>query len=107
MSPTEEIAASSTAVEVRDLHWQAIRTAVDPKPIRARMRTAVEHMVVLLDHATGPGMLFDRDRDRAHDAARAIRVTTWEDGPLWIIGDLHGDLRALEASWRRSAATPR
>lgn len=98
MSPTEEIAASRTAVEVRDLHWQAIRTAVDPKPIRARMRTAVEHMVVLLDHATGPGMLFDRDRDRAHDAARAIRVTTWEDGPLWIIGDLHGDLRALEAS---------
>jgi hypothetical protein len=84
-------------VEVRDLDWQAIRAAVDAEAIRARMRAAVERMETLLDRAGGPGMLFDADR--AHAADRAIRVSPIDDaGPLWIIGDLHGDLLALEAA---------
>ncbi len=83
-------------VEVRDLDWQAVRGAVDALAIRARMTPAIERMEALLDRAGGPGMLFDSDR--ASPADRAIRVcATDSDAPLWIIGDLHGDLLALEA----------
>lgn len=84
-------------VEVRELDWPAIRKAVDPQAIRARMHTVVERMESLLDSIGGPGMLFDKDR--AHAADRAIRVSALDDAsPLWIVGDLHGDLLALEAA---------
>jgi len=61
------------------------------------MRAIVEPMEALLDRVGGPGMLFDGDR--AHSADRAIRVSNMDDAsPLWIIGDLHGDLLALESA---------
>ena len=61
------------------------------------MRAIVERMEALLDRADGPGMLFDADRDHSED--RAIRVAALDQAcPLWIIGDLHGDLLALEAA---------
>jgi Calcineurin-like phosphoesterase len=89
--------AALPVVAVRELDWQAIRTAVDAQAIRARMRAAVERMETLLDRAGGPGMLFDSDRE--HSADRAVRVSALGDAsPLWIIGDLHGDLLALEAA---------
>ena len=50
--------------------------------------------------------MFDADRADAGD--RAIRVSAQDDSiPLWIIGDLHGDLLALEAALAlmRSQAT--
>ncbi|MDF2972579.1 MAG: hypothetical protein K0R61_3029 [Microvirga sp.] len=84
-------------VEVRDLDWQAVRKAVDAPAIRARMHAIVERMEALLDRAGGPGMLFDCDRVDATD--RAIRVSAPNAAsPLWIVGDLHGDLLALEAA---------
>src|SRR6187431_2418107 len=84
-------------VEVHDLDWQAIRQAVDAPAVRARMHAVVERMERLLDSPAGPGMLFDADRLNAAD--RAIRVSALDDAiPLWIIGDLHGDLLALEAA---------
>jgi hypothetical protein len=84
-------------IEVRDLDWQAVRQAVDAPALRARMRKIVESMEALLDGIGGPGMLFDADRANAAD--RAICVSTpAERGPLWVIGDLHGDLLALEAA---------
>ena len=55
-------------------------------------------------------MLFDSSRATAAD--RVINVLATDDAPLWIIGDLHGDLLALEAALlhiRRTAvaeATP-
>ncbi|MFT8247160.1 metallophosphoesterase [Roseomonas sp. BN140053] len=61
------------------------------------MRATVEAMEELLDRAGGPGLLFDRDRFGPGD--RAIRVSEVPSTvPLWIIGDLHGDLLALEAA---------
>ena len=84
-------------IEVRDLDWELVRAAVDAPAIRARMPAAVEKMEALLARADGPGMMFDSDRASADD--RVIRVAAHPDaGPLWIIGDLHGDLVALEAS---------
>ena len=84
-------------VAVHDLDWQAIRRVADPPSVRARMRQIVERMETLLDQAGGPGMLFDSDRADAAD--RAIRVSGGDPASaLWIIGDLHGDLLAFEAS---------
>ena len=83
--------------DVRDLDWVMIGHAVDPSAIRARMRSTVEAMEALLDGVGGPGMAFDQHRAHAQD--RAIRVGIMEpEVPLWIIGDLHGDLLALEAA---------
>jgi hypothetical protein len=89
--------ATPPVVEVRDLDWEAIRRAVDVQALRARMPSAVERMEILLDRPAGPGMLFDADRVGAAD--RAICVSAPDNAiPLWIIGDLHGDLLALEAA---------
>jgi hypothetical protein len=41
-------------------------------------------------------MLFDDQRNDAFD--RALRVTTLSDEPLWFVGDIHGDLLALNAA---------
>lgn len=91
------LSAPLPVVEVRELDWQEIRKAVDARAIRARLRAAVEGMETLLDSAGGPGMLFDADR--AHAADRAIRVSAADvASTLWVIGDLHGDLLALEAA---------
>lgn len=95
--PAEAKVEPPAVVEVRDLDWPAIRRAVDAQAIRARSQSAVEQMEALLDRAEGPGMLFDADRGHLTD--RAVRVSALEPtAPLWIIGDLHGDLLALEAA---------
>lgn len=98
------IPAILPVIEVRDLDWEAIRKATDADAIRARMQPVVAQMELLLARAGGPGMLFDDDR--SHAADRAIKVSSIgaqepghdDTGPLWIIGDLHGDLLALESA---------
>ena len=71
--------------------------ATDPAAIRARMRGIVKRLEALLDRADGPGLLFDADRNHAED--RVIKVAAPDLAcPLWIVGDLHGDLLALEAA---------
>ncbi|CAN5454324.1 hypothetical protein BH11MYX1_BH11MYX1_54910 [soil metagenome] len=86
------------AIEVRDLDWSQIRIAVDATAIRDRMRAAVERMEALFETAGGPQMLFDVDRESASDHAIQVSATSDPPSPLWIIGDLHGDLLALEAA---------
>jgi hypothetical protein len=84
-------------VDVEDLDWSAVRKAVNPATVRARLRETVERMEALLDREGGPGLLFDADRAGNED--RAIRISqVSDDAPLWIVGDLHGDLLALEAA---------
>jgi hypothetical protein len=84
-------------VDVHDFNWVAVHEAVSPSTIRARMRATVEAFEALLDRAGGPGLLFDADRVNLKD--RTIQVGTLDPAtPLWIIGDLHGDLLALEAA---------
>ena len=90
--------------DVHDLDWAAIREAAQPLDIRARMRSTVEGLEALLDRANGPGMLFDNDRADAADRAIHVGRETQESVPLWIIGDLHGDLLALEAALALIAA---
>jgi hypothetical protein len=93
----EPAVAQPPVVDVKDLDWAAVRAAADAGAVRARMRATVEAMEALLDRAGGPSMLFDADRAAADD--RAIRVAALDVAtPLWFIGDLHGDLLALEAA---------
>ena len=96
-APGATALVSLPVVDVQDLDWNAVLAAADPSIVRARMRDIVERMETLLDRVGGPGLLFDADRTDPSD--RAIRIAT-EDGssPLWIIGDLHGDLLTLEAA---------
>ncbi|MDB5930859.1 MAG: hypothetical protein JWR60_2566 [Polaromonas sp.] len=95
--PAASPPATPPVVEVHSLDWQGVRAAADAPAIRARMHGVVQRLETLLDQAGGPGMLFDSDRAHADD--RAIRVTApAAPGPLWVIGDLHGDLLALESA---------
>ncbi|WP_375404312.1 metallophosphoesterase [uncultured Sphingomonas sp.] len=92
-------------VDVENLDWVAVRRSVDPRAIRSRMRGTVEAFEALLDRADGPGLLFDSDRANAAD--RAIQVCDLSpEVPVWIIGDLHGDLLALEAALALIDARP-
>ena len=84
-------------VDVEDLDWAAVRHAVAAAGVRARIRDTVERMESLLDREGGPALLFDADRASPDD--RVIRVAELSpDLPLWFVGDLHGDLLALEAA---------
>jgi hypothetical protein len=84
-------------VEVEALDWDAVLAAADPVAVRARARAIVERAEVVLDRGGASGLLFDEYR--ATDDDRAIHVRALDpDAPLWFIGDLHGDLLALEAA---------
>ena len=81
--------------DVHDLDWQSGTPC--PDPLIDRGCATVEGFEVVLDQAGGPGLLFDGDRADAHD--QAIQVGEVDPtAPLWIIGDLHGDVLALEAA---------
>jgi hypothetical protein len=107
--------AALAAIDVRDLDWAAIREATYPAALRARMRLIVEQLEALLDSEAGLGMLFDSDRADPDDRAIQITLPADDDSAIWIIGDLHGDLLALETALAQihqhacsndSAATP-
>jgi hypothetical protein len=84
--------------DVHDLDWPAVHDAVARARERSRMRETVEGFEALLDRDGGAGLMFDSDRAAAHD--QTIRIGELDAAaPLWIIGDLHGDLLALEAAF--------
>ncbi len=83
-------------IDVSDLDWDHIAASLRPGALRSRMRSTVEQLEALLDSENGLRMLFD-DQRHTH-ADRALKVSELSETPLWFIGDLHGDLLALEAS---------
>ena len=95
-------------VPISDLNWPAIREAALAAPqIRQRMHVTVPQIEIRMDQADGPGLLFDGCRTHAGDKAIQVSQDLYAesaDRPLWIIGDLHGDLLALEASLALIAA---
>ena len=83
-------------VDVHDLDWEHLGAALGPGALRARMRETVERLEALLDSESSTRMLFDDYRENSSD--RALRLAQLSDEPLWFIGDLHGDLLALDAA---------
>lgn len=83
-------------VDVHDLDWDRLGATFAPRALRARMRDTVEKLEALLDSETSERMLFDDQRESVSD--RAIKLSNVSDAPLWFIGDLHGDLLALDAA---------
>ena len=95
--PAPEPVAVPPVVEVESLDWAAIRRQIDPAAIREQAPAVLDALEALLDAPAGPGLLFDADRASADDRAIAVRALD-PGAPLWFIGDLHGDLLALEAA---------
>jgi len=83
-------------IDVHDLDWARIVAEMRPGALRARMRGIVEELEARLDSERGVPMLFDDQRGTPLD--RALRITEVSDQPLWFVGDLHGDLLALDAA---------
>lgn len=81
-------------IDVHDLDWDAVIPS-RAGAIRGRMRDIVERLETLLD-ATDARMLFDECRESPAD--RVLHVREMTDDPLWFVGDLHGDLLALESA---------
>ena len=83
-------------VDVHDLDWERIHASLDTGALRSRMRATVEQLEAQLDAPGGFRMLFDEHRENGFD--RALKLTNVSDEPLWFIGDIHGDLLALDAA---------
>jgi hypothetical protein len=83
-------------VDIDDLEWSALRKLVKEGDVRDRIASTVCQLEELLSKAGGADMLFDAYRSSPDD--RVIRVTDVGEAPLWFVGDLHGDLLALEAA---------
>ena len=96
--PTKLPPAALPLIEnIHALDWGGVREAVSRSVDRSRMRATVEEFEALLDHEGGPGLLFDCDRASPED--QVIQVAHVDEAaPMWIIGDLHGDVLALEAA---------
>ena len=82
-------------IDVHDLDWAQVAAAMKPAALRARMRATVEQLEALLDSEAGALMLFD---DRRESPADRVLTLAESPDPLWFIGDIHGDLLALEAA---------
>ena len=84
-------------IDVADLDWSAVEKALSRNYLLSRMPRIASDFQQLLEREAGCGMLFDLDRSDLQD--KAIQVTKVDaEYPLWFIGDLHGDLLALEAA---------
>jgi len=81
-------------INILDEDWHAIEErALKPEQLR-RIPEIVQHLESLLDEPKGLELLFDGNRNDPAD--KAIEISA--EQPLWFIGDLHGDLLALEAA---------
>ena len=83
-------------VEVEDLEWPVLRQVIKEGGTRGRIDNTVNQLGTLFSNSGGPKMLFDEYRSSPTD--QAILVSEVGEAPLWIVGDLHGDLLTLEAA---------
>ena len=84
-------------VEVRDLDWNAIRAAVANPISGDRAESILSRMEERLADGGPVGLAFEEFASSQDD--QAIQVgEEWPLGDVWFVGDLHGDLLALEAA---------
>ncbi len=90
-------APAASVLEVRELDWDAVRAAVADPPSGERAERIIARMEERLRGGGPLGLAFEEYA--AGPADRAIQVgEDWPLGEVWFIGDVHGDLLALEAA---------
>jgi hypothetical protein len=90
-------AVEVSVVEVRDLDWNAVRAAV-ASPISGELAESIlTRMEEKLADGGPVGLAFEEFAASRED--QAIQVgEEWPLGDVWFVGDLHGDLLALETA---------
>jgi hypothetical protein len=94
-SPTEDT-PEPHVVEVNDLDWEAIRAAVAEPFGDERAEGIIRRMEERLAGDGPLGLAFEEHAADPDD--QALHVTEDPGDEVWFIGDLHGDLLALEAA---------
>jgi len=89
--------ASVNVLEVRSLDWNAVRAAVANPPSGERAERIIAAMEERLAGGGPLGTAFEEYAAGPDD--QAIQVgDDWPVGEVWFVGDVHGDLLALEAA---------
>lgn len=97
VSPASAEPPEVTIIEVRDLDWEAVHRDVAEPIAGERAERIIERMEERLASGGPLGLAFDEHRAGPED--QAIHIAGDDDpGEVWFIGDLHGDLLALEAA---------
>lgn len=101
--PSSTLSAGSAEVpylnvlEVRGMDWRAVRDAVANPAAGERAERIIARMEERLAGGGPLGLAFEEYAAGPDD--RAIQVgERWPLGEVWFVGDLHGDLLALEAA---------
>ena len=85
-----------SVVDVHDPDWERLDAEAATLAVRARAADVVEPLERRLAAEGGLRLLFDESRSCPDD--RVPHVAELSEAPLWFVGDLHGDLLALEAA---------
>jgi len=91
-------------VDVPDLDWDAIRAAVAEPFDDARVEAILSRMEDRLAGGGPLGLAFEEHAAGPGD--RALRVEKDPGEEVWFVGDLHGDLLALEAALQEIGRGP-
>ena len=90
-------AAPVSILEVRELDWDAVRAAVTTPFSDERAERIISRMEERLAGGGPIGLAFEESAAGPDDQAIQLRED-WPMGEVWFVGDLHGDLLALEAA---------
>jgi hypothetical protein len=91
-------------VDVRDLDWDAIRDGVTRPFAHERIEGILQRMEERIDREGPLGLAFEEHASGPDD--RALQVTEDPGIDVWFVGDLHGDLLALEAALQHIGRSP-
>ncbi|HEY0155385.1 MAG TPA: metallophosphoesterase family protein [Longimicrobium sp.] len=90
-------AGQVNVLEVRELDWDAIRAAVSTPFVEERAERIIQRIEQRLAGGGPVGLAFEEYADGPDDRAVLIGED-WPVGEVWFVGDLHGDLLALESA---------
>ncbi|HEX2187290.1 MAG TPA: metallophosphoesterase [Longimicrobiaceae bacterium] len=95
--PPDAPAPDLSVLEVRELDWDAVRAAVADPVSGGRALRVIGRMEERLGGGGLLGLAFEEYAAGPGDLALRIGED-WPVGEVWFVGDLHGDLLALEAA---------
>lgn len=91
------LSSVSSVVTITDLDWTLISDRVKINVQRSNIAATVSGLERLCEESGQSLLLFDDFRQTPED--KVVHITEFDDEiPLWIVGDLHGDILALESA---------